>query len=311
MTTDRLRLQEQAVGANVNTWGSRINDALDKIDSAIAGQSHIILTGTTHTLQSANFVEDEAGRAVLRFSGVPGGPVTVTAPGVEKTYWVVNDASQSVILTTGAGAAVTVPAGARGFVQTDGANFRQVSPWLRSDGRVIVADGIDAGDAATKGQVDAIAGTLMPAEAARNGAEAARDSAQGHQVSAWNAAQAAAQSAQDAAEIAGFDAALYLTADDIAATYARIDSVPLVAVTADMALAMGAIHDVDTTAALTLTLPADPVAGAWTAIRVDAVTAPPALTGGVIRIAGTTDTAWTIDQPATLLLVFDGAIWRA
>lgn len=104
--TASLRLEMQAAGENLNTWGApRLNAVIDRLDQAIAGRSAIVLTGD-HVLTSANVGDDEARRAMLDFSG--SGPATVTLPAASKIYLVRNAASGPVTLTTGAGGAAVI-----------------------------------------------------------------------------------------------------------------------------------------------------------------------------------------------------------
>jgi hypothetical protein len=116
--TPSLRLEMQAAGENLNTWGApRLNQVIDRLDQAIAGRSAIVLDGD-HVLTSANASDDEARRAMLDFSGQ--GPATVTLPAASKVYLVRNGASGAVTLTTGAGAAVVVDPQDVALVACDG-----------------------------------------------------------------------------------------------------------------------------------------------------------------------------------------------
>lgn len=118
--TASLRLELQAAGENLNTWGApRLNNAIDRIDQAIAGRTAITLAGD-RTLTSANASDDEARRAILDFDGE--GPATVTIPAVSKLYAVRNGASGIVTLTTGGGATARIDAGEIGLVVCDGTN---------------------------------------------------------------------------------------------------------------------------------------------------------------------------------------------
>lgn len=121
--TPRLRLELQAAGENLNTWGApKLNNVLSRIDTAIAGLSVIALTGD-HALTSSNG-DDEARAALLKFTG--GGPFAVTIPSVSKTYLIWNACSAAVTVTTGVGAGVVVDAGARVVVFCDGAQAAEL-----------------------------------------------------------------------------------------------------------------------------------------------------------------------------------------
>lgn len=118
--TPSLRLEMQAAGENLNTWGApRLNAVIDRLDQAIAGRSAIVLDGD-HVLTSANVGDDEAGRAMLDFSGA--GPATVTLPAASKIYLVRNAASGPVTLTTGAGITAVVDSQDVTLAACDGTN---------------------------------------------------------------------------------------------------------------------------------------------------------------------------------------------
>ena len=118
--TPRLRLELQAAGENLNTWGApKLNNAISRIDAAIAGRAEIVLAGAPYNLSASNG-DDEARSAILDFSGT--GPATVTLPSVSKLYLARNGASGAVTLTTGAGATLILAAGDAALVACDGSN---------------------------------------------------------------------------------------------------------------------------------------------------------------------------------------------
>lgn len=118
--TPRLRLELQAAGENLNTWGApKLNSAISRIDAAIAGRAAIVLAGAPYSLSASNG-DDEARSAILDFSG--SGPATVTLPSVSKLYLARNGASGAVTLTTGAGATLILAAGDAALAACDGSN---------------------------------------------------------------------------------------------------------------------------------------------------------------------------------------------
>jgi hypothetical protein len=119
-----LRFELQFTGENINLWGDKLNAALSRVDSAVAGWTTKALTGD-YTLTSANGTADEARSAMLKFTGA--GPFTVTIPSVSKQYVVWNACTGSVVLTTGAGATVTLESGDKALVFTDGSAVYQPS----------------------------------------------------------------------------------------------------------------------------------------------------------------------------------------
>ena len=124
--TARLRLEKQAAGENLNTWGApKLNTVFDRIDFAVAGMTTVALTGP-HTLTSANTADDEARAALLKFTGALSAPAVVTLPAVSKKYLVWNAAGSVVTLTTGAGSAVSVDPGDKAAVFCDGAAVHEL-----------------------------------------------------------------------------------------------------------------------------------------------------------------------------------------
>lgn len=120
--TARNRFEKQGTGDNVNSWGTRLNThGLDRIDEAICGWASYALSGSK-TLTSSDYLADEARMPVQNITGGSGG--TVTIPGVEKAYFVINGASGAVTFTTGGGDAVTIGAGERMWIACDGTDVR-------------------------------------------------------------------------------------------------------------------------------------------------------------------------------------------
>jgi hypothetical protein len=98
--TQRLRLELQAAGENLNTWGApKLNNVISRLDFAVAGWTTIALTGN-YTLSASNG-DDEARSAMLKFTGA--GAYTVTIPSVSKGYDVWNATIGDLTITTGAG----------------------------------------------------------------------------------------------------------------------------------------------------------------------------------------------------------------
>lgn len=85
--TTRNRLEKQAVGENVNTWGDKLNQTgLDLIDEAMDGVTTIAIASTAVTLTSSNYATDQSRKRVLVFTGTLTGNTAVTVPSVEKLY---------------------------------------------------------------------------------------------------------------------------------------------------------------------------------------------------------------------------------
>ncbi|CAN5520204.1 hypothetical protein BH10PSE5_BH10PSE5_34300 [soil metagenome] len=124
--TPRLRLELQAAGENLNTWGApKLNNAISRIDFAIAGRTVLALGATAaYTLTSSNG-DDEARAAILDITSLTT-PCVITIPSAPKTYTVRNGGGAVATLSTGAGASVALEPGAIALVTCDGANVSQL-----------------------------------------------------------------------------------------------------------------------------------------------------------------------------------------
>lgn len=118
-----LRFELQFTGENINLWGEKLNAALTRVDTAIAGWLVKPLTGST-ALSAVNDGADEARAAMIRFTGALSEPATVSIPSVSKAYLVWNAADRVVTLTTGGGASVAIDPGDIVWVACDGAGVR-------------------------------------------------------------------------------------------------------------------------------------------------------------------------------------------
>ncbi len=118
--TASLRFEQQFTGENVNTWGVRLNTALGRVDTAIAGRVSITVSGPK-TLTTSNTADDEARAAILALNGTGG---TLTIPPVSKTYRIENGATGAVVVTTGGGTTVSLDAGDIIDVHCDGTNVK-------------------------------------------------------------------------------------------------------------------------------------------------------------------------------------------
>jgi hypothetical protein len=159
--TSSFRLNLQAPGDNLNTWGTALNTGVFQLlEDALAGAVTQALSGSL-TLSSVNGATDQARCLALNITSGTGG--TITAPGVKKLYFVRNAASGSVVVTTGAGATASFAAGEVGFCYSpDGINFYKTSVTTAFGGAILTGVGTPsaATDAATKGYVDGVAFTM-------------------------------------------------------------------------------------------------------------------------------------------------------
>lgn len=164
--TSRLRVEQQALGENLNSWGyPRLNDALLRLEEAIADVVSLTVTGN-YTLTSQNYDADEARAAVLKLAGSPGATYKQTIPSVEKTYWVYNGTNADQTIGTAGGTAATVRTGRLTFLFCDGTDCFASDPTLdqikaaaadlslNSKKITNLEDPASAQDAATKNYVD-------------------------------------------------------------------------------------------------------------------------------------------------------------
>ena len=119
--SDRYRVELQAQGANVNTWGdTRLNNALSTFDRGSKGYSSIALTGNV-TWTWTQYIATNTGQVKnVKFTGSLTSTATVTVPSIEWEWDVWNAAGASVIMKTSAGSGVTIPNGARVSIYCDG-----------------------------------------------------------------------------------------------------------------------------------------------------------------------------------------------
>jgi len=121
--TTNTGIEKIADGEQTGLWGDTTNLNFDIVDRALNGSVEIALSGTTHTLTTSSGVLSDGQFAVLVFTGSPSGTNTVTiAPNTaQKTYFVTNSTTQTVVLSQGSGANVSIPAGLSKIVFSNGA----------------------------------------------------------------------------------------------------------------------------------------------------------------------------------------------
>ena len=112
-----------ADGEQSGTWGDTTNTNLQIVDRLTNGVGAITLSGTTHTLTTTDGSLSDGHYKVLVFGGSPSGTntVTVTPNDQDKLFFVKNNSGQSVIISQGSGANVTVPNGESAVIYCDGA----------------------------------------------------------------------------------------------------------------------------------------------------------------------------------------------
>jgi len=159
--TISFRLNLQAPGDNLNTWGVQLNNGVFQLlEDALAGSVTQTLSGPL-ILTSVNGATDQARCMALNITGGTGG--TITVPSVKKLYFVRNASSGAVVVTTGSGATASFAAGDVGFCYSpDGTNFYRTTVTTNFGGVTLTNLGAPTAntDAATKGYVDGVAFTM-------------------------------------------------------------------------------------------------------------------------------------------------------
>lgn len=124
--TPRLRLEMQAAGENINTWGEpRLNNVIARLDYAIAGRTVLALgAAATYALVASNG-DDEARGAILDITSLTT-PCVITVPSSAKQYLVRNQGSAPATFTTGAGPTVVVSSGSVVGLFCDGAGISEL-----------------------------------------------------------------------------------------------------------------------------------------------------------------------------------------
>jgi len=112
-----------ADGEQSTTWGDTTNTNWELMEEMVAGIVSIALSSTSYTLTTTDGATSNGRHAVIVFTGSPGGTCTVTVSpnDMQKVYFVVNNSDQTVTLTQGSGANVSVATGKTKVLYCDGA----------------------------------------------------------------------------------------------------------------------------------------------------------------------------------------------
>ena len=128
-----LRIELIGSGEQANTWGNTTNTNLGTlIEQAICGLVTVDVTAANVTLTNLNGASDQARNMILAITGSPGVSRTVTAPAVSKAYIVSNASNAAVTLLPSGGTGISIPAGTKMFVYTDGSTMFQADTSFNS-----------------------------------------------------------------------------------------------------------------------------------------------------------------------------------
>ena len=121
-----LRLEEIGDGEQSGSWGATTNTNLELIAEALSfGTEAITTNANTHTTTIADGATDPGRSLYLKYTGTLDSACTITiAPNsISKTWYIENgtSGSQSIIISQGSGANVTIKTGQTKIVYSDGA----------------------------------------------------------------------------------------------------------------------------------------------------------------------------------------------
>ena len=125
-----LNLELQATGENSGSWGTKTNNNLEKLESAIKGYVSIAVASTTDSLATSNgSTTDEQSNAIIKLTGTLSGNTTMQCEAVE-TWYIVDDATTHGGNTLGfkpaGGTAVNLVEGAKHILYSDGSTMFDV-----------------------------------------------------------------------------------------------------------------------------------------------------------------------------------------
>lgn len=125
-TDGLLDLEKQANGENENTWGNKLNTALDVVDRAITGFNQKSVAGGSNV----TLTQTESEYAFIELTGALTANIEVyPVSAEEKLTWVKNNTSGAYTLTfkPSGGSGVQIPQGETALVYSDGTNIAQIT----------------------------------------------------------------------------------------------------------------------------------------------------------------------------------------
>jgi len=169
--SDLIKFEKMATGEKSGTWGTLANQAMSRIEEAIAEITNITLAGANYTLDDTQYLEhddatpaQESHVAMIKATGTPGATRKIVVPLRNKQYVVWNATTDSSDLTVGGstGDTVTITNGNLAQIFCDGTNVEFASPMFTTAG---VIDMVTAtGLAVTDGNFIVGNGTTFVAE---------------------------------------------------------------------------------------------------------------------------------------------------
>ena len=140
-----LNLELQATGENSGAWGTKTNNNLQKLESAVKGYVSVAIASTTDSLTATDgSTTDEQSNAKIKLTGTLSGNTTIQSEAVE-TWYIVDNAASMSTYTLGfkpaGGTAANLVAGSKHILYSDGSTMFDVladAGNLRANGTLTV-----------------------------------------------------------------------------------------------------------------------------------------------------------------------------
>lgn len=114
-----LKVELQASGENNNTWGTKANASLSRLEEGVAATTAVVMAAGTNTLSDTAYSANEARSMILALSGTS---ATIVIPNRSKLYLVKNAGSGTALIWTGSGTSYSVLAGDTEWIYCNGSN---------------------------------------------------------------------------------------------------------------------------------------------------------------------------------------------
>jgi hypothetical protein len=127
-----LNLEIQATGENSGTWGTIVNNNLQKLESAAKGYVSVAIASTSDSLSATDgSTTDEQSNAIIKLTGTLTGNTTMSCEAVESWYIVDNAATMGTYTLNfkpsgGTGTTDGLIAGSKHILYTDGTTMFDV-----------------------------------------------------------------------------------------------------------------------------------------------------------------------------------------
>jgi len=125
-----LNLELQTTGENSGSWGTKTNNNLQKLESAIKGYVSVAIASTSDSLTASDGgTGDEQSNAIIKLTGTLSANTTMQCEAVESWYIVDNAASMSTYtlgFKPAGGTAASLVSGSKHLMYTDGSTMFDV-----------------------------------------------------------------------------------------------------------------------------------------------------------------------------------------